>query len=107
MVNSKQIRAAWINAGTSIQHGGIGSFGKWDGVLILYHGLITAPVYCTAKPKKECKLHLVTTLNSFYHGMNVFYSFVPLSFMHTCSRKSIVFNLFSVPPNTYHKTTIY
>ena len=31
-----------------MQHSGIGSFGKWDGVLILYHGLITKMVYCTA-----------------------------------------------------------
>ena len=48
MISSKQIRAAWIDAGTLIQHSGIGSFGKWDGALILYRDLITAPVYSTA-----------------------------------------------------------
>ena len=31
-----------------MQHSGIGGFGKWDGVLILYHSLITKMVYCTA-----------------------------------------------------------
>jgi len=31
-----------------MQHSGIGGFGKWDGVLILYHGLITKTVYCAA-----------------------------------------------------------
>ena len=31
-----------------MQHSDIGGFGKWDGVLILYHGLITKMVYCTA-----------------------------------------------------------
>jgi len=34
MISSKQIRAAWFDAGTLIQHSGIGSFGKWDSVLI-------------------------------------------------------------------------
>jgi len=48
MISSKQIRAAWIDAGTLMQHSGIGSFGKWDGVLILYHGLITKTVNCAA-----------------------------------------------------------
>ena len=47
MISSKEIRAAWIDAGTLMQHSGIGGFGKWDGVF-LYHGLITAPVYCAA-----------------------------------------------------------
>jgi len=46
MISSKQIRAAWIDAGTLIQHSGINGFGKWDSVHILYCGLITAPVYC-------------------------------------------------------------
>ena len=31
-----------------MQHSGIGGFGKWDGVLILYHGLITKTLYCAA-----------------------------------------------------------
>jgi len=44
MISSKQIRAAWFDAGTLIQHSGISGFRKWDGALILYHGLITAPV---------------------------------------------------------------
>jgi len=34
MISSKQIRAAWFDAGTLIQHSGIIGFGKWDGVLI-------------------------------------------------------------------------
>ena len=48
MISSKQTRAAWIDAGTLIQYSGIGGLGKWDGVLILYRSLITAPVYCAA-----------------------------------------------------------
>jgi len=40
-----------------MQHSGIGSFGKWDGVLILYHGLITKTVYCAALP--EPMLYLI------------------------------------------------
>ena len=31
-----------------MQHSGIGGFAKWDGVLNLYHGLITKTVYCAA-----------------------------------------------------------
>ena len=31
-----------------IQHCGIGGFGKWDGLLILYRGLIKMLVYCSA-----------------------------------------------------------
>jgi len=34
MISSKQIRAAWFDAGTLIQHSSIGGFGKWDSVLI-------------------------------------------------------------------------
>jgi len=41
MISSKQIRASGFDAGTLMQHSGIGGFGKWDGVLILYHSLIT------------------------------------------------------------------
>jgi len=31
-----------------MQHSGIGGFGKWVGLLILYRGLIKIPVYCAA-----------------------------------------------------------
>ena len=31
-----------------MQHSGIGGFGNWGGVLILYHSLITKMVYCAA-----------------------------------------------------------
>jgi len=50
MINSKQIRASGFDAGTLMQHSDIGGFGKWDGAVILYHGLITKKVYCTALP---------------------------------------------------------
>jgi len=34
-----------------MQQSSIGSFGKWDGVHILYHSLITKTVYCAALPQ--------------------------------------------------------
>jgi len=37
-----------VNTGTLIQHSSIGGFGKWDGLLILYHGLIKILEYCSA-----------------------------------------------------------
>ena len=37
----KQIRVDRFDVGTFTQHTGIDGFRKWDGVLILYHGLIT------------------------------------------------------------------
>jgi len=48
MISSKEMTAAWFDTGTLIQHSGIGGFGKWDGLLILYHSLIKISVYCTA-----------------------------------------------------------
>ena len=44
------MRAAWFDAGTLMQHSGIDGFGKWNGVLTLYHGLIAKMVYCAALP---------------------------------------------------------
>ena len=40
-----------------MQHSGIGGFGKLDGLLILYHGLIKISVYCSA---------LVLVLTNYY-----------------------------------------
>ena len=34
-------KTSGFDAGTLMQHSGIGGFEKWNGVLTLYHGLIT------------------------------------------------------------------
>ena len=41
-------KTSGFDAGTLMQHSSIGGFGKWNGVLTLYHGLITKTVYCAA-----------------------------------------------------------
>jgi len=48
MSSSKEMTAAWFDTSTLIQHSNIGSLGKWDGLLILYRGLIKIPLYYAA-----------------------------------------------------------
>jgi len=48
MISSKQMIAVWFDTGTLIQYSSIDSFGKWNGLLILYRGLIKILVYCSA-----------------------------------------------------------
>ena len=48
---------AWFDSGTLIQQSGIGGFCKWDGLLILYRGLIKIPVYCSAILKARVSLY--------------------------------------------------
>jgi len=62
---------AWFDNNTLIQHngiGGFGGFGEWDGLLILYRGLIKIPVYCTT-------LHC-TSMRSNFHFNH--YPWVPV-----------------------------
>ena len=45
MISNKQMTATCFDTGTLIRHNGIGGFGKWDGLHILYRGLIKIPAY--------------------------------------------------------------
>ena len=56
-----------------MQHSGIGGFGKWDGVLILYHGLITKTVYGAALLTHI--LHYTTLYTRYTH--------IPPTYTHT------------------------
>ena len=52
-----------------MQHGG---FGKWDNVLILYHGLITKTIYCAALLPGTPKIaHIIICSKSNVHNFEV------------------------------------
>ena len=111
MISSKQIRAAWIDAGTLIQHSGIGGFGKWDGSsFYLYmeyrvtcfnlfsvpHNIVKLPYiklisYCQLKPNTA--QHYITHAQHYTHSHMHRLNMHALTSMHACP--------------LYHKTIAY